>query len=241
MFQAQIKVLDYIKSDFLNSVLYFAYIAQIALFGLMLIIRPAYVYRDEKIEEYIAANRKEIHKSKCEACNLTKILRSFHCDYCKRCIAKWQEHSFWFNKCIDARNIAIYWLFLFVCTVINLISIISCLYYNKTRTVEMPRIPFYILVLICQAVSLLKTFLQYTILISTNITILEGENWFRVPYMWKDDTRQFFNPFDNGILRNIISTLKSLFTLKTKETGYEILPNSELETSIFKINYKIPK
>lgn len=33
---------------------------------------------------------------------------------------KWQEHSFWFNRCIDARNLFVYWLYLVVALLINI-------------------------------------------------------------------------------------------------------------------------
>eukprot|EP00826_Nyctotherus_ovalis_P020767 TRINITY_DN16570_c0_g1_i2.p1 TRINITY_DN16570_c0_g1~~TRINITY_DN16570_c0_g1_i2.p1 ORF type:complete len:239 (+),score=21.19 TRINITY_DN16570_c0_g1_i2:331-1047(+) len=209
MYKFQSRVLSYIENASLNISFCALYILQILLFALMLTLRPAYVERDEKAEAYIKKFREDLKASDCMECNITRAMRSSHCSYCKRCIAKWQVHSHWFNKCIDARNLFVYWLYNLICLAINVTSISSCFYYNSIRTKKMPRPFLYVLFLFIQFFTLGMAVFEYFVLIARNLTTLERDFWYRAIFMWKNERHEYFNPFDRGILNNIKQAIRS--------------------------------
>eukprot|EP00826_Nyctotherus_ovalis_P058487 TRINITY_DN8040_c0_g1_i10.p1 TRINITY_DN8040_c0_g1~~TRINITY_DN8040_c0_g1_i10.p1 ORF type:complete len:295 (-),score=44.23 TRINITY_DN8040_c0_g1_i10:129-1013(-) len=206
------------------------YMTQGSLFIAMMLLRPAFVERDEKIEAYIKNHRKEVKNFFCNVCGVSKIMRSFHCIYCNRCVAKWQVHTFWFNRCIDARNIFTYWLYLAVGLLLNLTSVGTCLYYNHVRTKQMPKPFLYMVLLIIQLVTLGKELRTYTGLIAKNLTFLEKQNWYKAIYMWANESRVFFNPFDRGTFNNFKQAIKSTFTCRKAPAVYELIELNATQT-----------
>eukprot|EP00826_Nyctotherus_ovalis_P018155 TRINITY_DN15410_c0_g1_i5.p1 TRINITY_DN15410_c0_g1~~TRINITY_DN15410_c0_g1_i5.p1 ORF type:complete len:313 (+),score=9.59 TRINITY_DN15410_c0_g1_i5:75-1013(+) len=234
MYTLQSKVLAHLAINSLSLSFHIFYLVQVLLFFLILRLWPAFIYRREDVEVYIKRYRKDIKHLHCRACNLTKPMRSYHCVYCKTCIAKWQEHSYYFNKCIDARNCFVYWLYLLICLIINMTSLGSCFYYNDIRTKKMPKAFLYIVLLLIQLITLSKEFLKYTRSVAMNMTLFEQESWKLLIYMWKNDGQDFFNPFNRGILHNFLQSLKSTFTPHSRTS--ESLELSVLCTS-FKCVY----
>ncbi len=101
-----------------------------------MLLRPAYISLDESLEGYLATKRKELKDNKCEVCHITNVVRSCHCPYCNRYLDDLRVAALpngrstasgtsglqtWgrFNKCIDARNLLTYWLYILVALVIN--------------------------------------------------------------------------------------------------------------------------
>lgn len=61
-----------------------------------------------------------------------KKTRSWHCDFCGFCVAKWEKHSFIFNRCIGAGNQLLYLCFTFSYTI--LIAICFLCFFMKKST-----------------------------------------------------------------------------------------------------------
>jgi len=230
------------KIEVLYKVFYGFYTTQALLLICLMLLRPAFVERDERIEAYIKDHRKELKKFFCNTCGVSKIMRSFHCMYCNKCVAKWQYHSYWFNRCIDARNLFTYWLYLTVCFLLNLISIGSCFYYNHIRTKEMIKPFLYIVLLLIQLITLGKELYSLTKLIAENLTYMEDLNWHKVTYMWESKSGHFFNPFDLGTCNNFKQAIKSTFSCKKATNTYELIElNSTRIGSFFSLSCRRSK
>jgi len=226
MYKLQTRVLSYLSLYKLSLAFYICYGVQILLLILILYLKPAQIKRNEITESYIELHRREIIHVYCKFCNLTKPMRSYHCVYCNKCLAKWEEHSYYFNRCIDARNNFVYWLYLIICIVINVMSIVSCVYYNSIRVKGMPKAFLYIFLLLIQFFTLSKEFFIYTRSIAMNITLFEMENLHILIYMWKNNRQEFFNPFDRSIFHNFMQAIKSTFTTINELTLCIVLNNN---------------
>jgi hypothetical protein len=172
-----------------------------------------FIESNAELEAFISINRKELEKNKCKDCKLTKVMRSFHCLYCKRCVARFEFHSHWFNVCIGGQNYFVYLLVLLITNFFYINSILLLTYLvfiNNTSNNEISydfkgRIFtlhfWFVLVIYAQ----LKIFFFSKIVMKNaarNLTDMENDNWRRIPYMW-NIRKEFFNPFDKGLVRNI--------------------------------------
>ena len=231
MAKFQLRILYFLNEVGITFMFYLLYIFQILLYGFIVFLPSASLQRDERAEIYLKKFRKEMMHMKCDQCNLTYGMRSFHCIYCNQCIAKFQGHNHFFNKCIDARNSLSYWLYIVICFTINLLSIITSLYYIHIREKRMPRPFIYIVLLFIQFCTLGKELYTYSNLLFCNLTILEFKSWYLIPYMWNNEKRAYYNPFNRGLRNNIKQSLKSTF--KCVNT---ILQNEEIELNTGKLH-----
>lgn len=166
-----------------------------------------------ELENYISKNRKELEKNKCQDCKVTKVMRSFHCFYCQKCIARFEFHSHWLNICIGAQN---YFLYLLILISINFYFSISLLF--LLFHIFMPQNNPYIIndfkgkyfalhfwtVLMVYATVKILLFSKDTFKNAfANLTFMESENWRRIPYLWVNMRKDFFNPFNKGIVNNL--------------------------------------
>jgi len=217
IYKLQARILFYLKTNTLNLSFYILYCIQGLLFILLLALRPACIQRDEMIEAYIKKYREDIEPIDCKKCNLTRPMRTIHCFYCEKCVAKWQTHSHWFNVCIGSRNLFIYSLYNLFAFTINILSIVTCFYYNSIRINRMPKVLLYVVFLFIQCFMLAKEVIKYTLLVVQNQTRLERDHWRRVSFMLKNEKYEYFNPFDRGIINNVRQAIRSIFNFSKIE------------------------
>lgn len=75
-------------------------------------------------------------------------------------------------------------------------SIVTWSMYRWNRPQKSPSMNTYILFLAIQLVSLAAETFQYSRLLLRNETIIERANHWRAVYLWADESRKYFNPFD---------------------------------------------
>jgi hypothetical protein len=159
-----------------------------------------YLKRDEGLENYLR-NAQPRLKNFCEKCSVTKCIRSFHCEQCEKCILRFEFHSRWFERCMGSQNLYPYSLFLksmLFYFIIYLVNIALAIILNHKF------IFLYILFMLNLYLSIKFYLFSRKVFwnINKNITGFERTAWRRLPYMWKSDSKDFFNPFDKGLTRN---------------------------------------
>jgi hypothetical protein len=156
--------------------------------------------RDEGLENYLRNVQPRL-KNPCEKCSVTKCIRSFHCEICEKCILRYEFHSKWFNRCIGSQNIYIYSIFLKAMMIYFLTFLANIL----LTIVLIPGVAFPI-VLFAATLYLFIKFCLFSrklfININKNMTSTERLIWRKLPYLWRSDNKEFFNPFDKGLTRN---------------------------------------
>jgi hypothetical protein len=163
--------------------------------------------KNDDLDSYIATNQPE-YSNKCDICKTFKCIRSMHCYTCDKCILRYEFHSEWFNTCIGAQNYFIYiqilknlFAIFFVLIIGIIIGIIDSdsIFYTRKRIFFM--IPF----LLIQTYMLFKLKKFTGRILSNanqNITQYERSYWGKLPYLWKNTSKEFFNPFDKGVKVN---------------------------------------
>ena len=71
-----------------------------------------FIKRCEELEKYILSKNKDLIRNECHECKVVRCMRSFHCNYCNKCVTKFELHSNWFNCCVGSQNLLIYSLVL---------------------------------------------------------------------------------------------------------------------------------
>ena len=166
-----------------------------------------------ELENYLKLNRKELENNKCEECKITKVMRSFHCYYCKKCTSRFEFHSHWFNLCIGSQNIFFY-LIILLATNFYIINSLVILIYHYSVPKNNPEIindfQGKYSALSVWLIAMIFTFYKigyFTYGVFTNalenLTDLESDHWRRIPYLWKNEKREFFNPFNKGKFYNL--------------------------------------
>jgi hypothetical protein len=163
--------------------------------------------KNDDLDKYISTHQPE-YSNKCEVCKTFKCIRSMHCYSCGKCILRYEFHSEWFNTCIGAQNLYTYiyllknLLSIFIVLIIGLILAIldgQSIFYTRKRIFFM--IPF-MLVQVYMLIKL-KNFTRLIICnANENLTFYERNYWSKLPYMWKNTSKEFFNPFDKGEIVN---------------------------------------
>ena len=92
-----------------------------------------FLEKDEELEKFVLKRNPQLDKGRCGECHLIKICRSGHCEFCKKCVKKFQLHSDWFNICIGANNELLYTLTLCFTVLYYFISNIIFWYYLLVR------------------------------------------------------------------------------------------------------------
>lgn len=166
-----------------------------------------------ELEQYILLKNKELKKNVCHVCKVVRCMRSFHCNYCNRCVTKFELHSNWFNTCVGSENNLVYvsiifflCIFLIFCLFNYFLQIFvidrdSLLYDFKSKLFYLHfwfSLTFYLAYkLIRYANDIIRRGLFF------NLTQNERINWIRFPYLWRNASKEFFNPFDRGVWNNI--------------------------------------
>ena len=178
-----------------------------------------FVEKDEEMEKFVLKRNPQIKKGKCEECGLLKVMRSGHCIFCNKCTRKFQLHSDWFNICIGANNELIYAITLFFINIYFFISNTILWYYILFR--------YDLLNLLVFIFSIFAIFGIYICIISgkflykfifdclfINLTLYERNNTRRLNYLSRDfHGRNFFNPFNKGIQRNLEEMLINMLDI----------------------------
>jgi hypothetical protein len=156
--------------------------------------------RVDALENYLRIVQPRL-KNLCEQCSVTKCIRSFHCEICGYCVLRYELHSHWINRCIGGQNIYVYSVFLKSITFYFL-----TLLTNILLTIVLNQSVIFLTLLFIITMYLFMKFYLFAKKIfnniKKNITTIERQIWRKLPYMWRSDNREFFNPFDKGIVRN---------------------------------------
>jgi len=224
------------KSDYfdcnhnLKKSLYFAFILTfIVLFIFIIFLKikkwdSQFIMNNTQLENYLSLNRKELEKNICGECKVTKVMRSFHCFYCNKCISRFEFHSRWFNICIGSQNFFIYLLILIVMNFYFFLSIGLLFYHimvprNDSVYISDFKGKYFVLHFWFSII----IYTEYKILIFSksvyknafiNLTHMERENWRKLPHMWKNLRKEYFNPFDKGIIKNFLEYYLSFRNIK---------------------------
>lgn len=165
-----------------------------------------YITQNEEMEKYIIGQRPELKNNKCPDCNLIKCVRSFHCRMCNVCIAKYDRHSSWFNRCIGSKN---YFPYVCVNTFLLLFYITSIVHYVmniiEVRNIKGKEFVFHFwIVLLCfLAIKFMIFYSSLSNCLVKNLTDFEVKNWMRLPYLWRNMRKDVYNPFNKGLYLNI--------------------------------------
>lgn len=149
----------------------------------------------------------------CHVCRVPKVVRSQHCEYCNRCVLKFEKHSTLFNHCIGARNHIFYFFFRFGLMLLFLTNLIV-LTRDKTvkyRKTDILTIFFFFYDFYMFFSSMKETLLNF-VLIGHNFMSVEVMLMRRLPYLWKNTEFEFYNPFDKGLIHNFIESCIPFFS-----------------------------
>ena len=178
-----------------------------------------YFEKDEELEKFVLKRNPQLDKGRCGECHLIKICRSCHCEFCNKCVKKFQLHSDWFNICIGANNELLYSLTLCFTILYYFISNIIFWYYLLVRNDLLNNLAFIFTIfailgiyIIFNSFKFLYSFIFENLFV--NLTIYEKLFSRNLTYLWKDEKFSiFFNPFNKGLKRNIEEMIINLFDI----------------------------
>lgn len=209
-----LEFLVYIKKSLFYIFLILNFLLILLIFILKLrSLEGMYLKRYEELENYILTNFKELKANQCTDCNLTKCLRSFHCNICCKCVTRYEMHSDWFNMCIGSLNYIPYLAIVLVINLYLLIILINLFFQIFYLGTSSPIYDlgnkefifhFWLIIVIYLTVkhfNFTRDFVKMGI--AKSLTDYEGYTWRRLPYLWKNMRKEFFNPFDKGVKRNL--------------------------------------
>ena len=196
-----------------------------------------YVEKDEELERFISSRNPEIKKGSCEECQVLRICRSFHCQFCGKCVKKFQLHSGWFNICIGANNELLYALALLFVNLYLLCSNLIFWYYVlvKYNLLNYLFLLFFLFALAGVYINFNSLSFLYSFIVENlfkNLSYFESKYGRRLTYLWRDERRMFFfNPFDKGIQRNLEEMIVNLFDVDIY-SGYKSFASQNLDEII---------
>jgi palmitoyltransferase len=103
---------------------------------------PGYLKRQEKDSLFSLYESQESHLI-CPDCVVLRLPRSRHCQFCNKCVEKFDHHCPWINNCIGAKNLGWFLWFVFV-TLTSLFAslvVVAFLFRFPERKVEVLVIP----------------------------------------------------------------------------------------------------
>lgn len=175
-----------------------------------------FIESNAELEAFISVNRKELENTKCSECKITKVIRSFHCFYCNRCVARFELHSHWFNICVGAQNYFVYLIVLLFTNIYFASSLMLFAYQiffgTKCNMLidsydfkgRIFSLHFWFILVIYAEIKILLFTKNIIKSAAKNLTDMENDNWRRFPYMWLNMRKDFFNPFDKGTCKNFM-------------------------------------
>lgn len=194
---------NFIKSSLSNSFLMVNFILIMVIYRIFK-TNPGIIEKDPDFEQFIM---KKIPKFEmCNECNIPKPIRSFHCSDCKKCVSKFEIHSYWFNRDIGSGNAFLYAVFLILLNITFIVSItitsLSTFYFEEFNNKDIIALLWSVTLIyvIIKTISFTKKIIKG---ITKNLTYQESNNCSRFSYLWANFSRMFFNPFDRGIIKNI--------------------------------------
>ena len=113
-----------------------------------------------------------------------------------------------FNICIDARTQLLYLLYIILETAFLCLQLLSIFTLKKSTTINSPLILTSLLVI--NIMFLFGALSSSVFSVIHNITEFERNNVYTIPYLWENMNKKFFNPFDRGVLMNIIESIVPL-------------------------------
>jgi ankyrin repeat protein len=164
-----------------------------------------------KYDEVIESFGKSVPSSEervplCHTCRIVKPMRSKHCRVARRCVLNFDHHCPFVGTTIGLYNYIHFYLFLVFFVLMGIGMITSwILFIHRSNT--FPRTIFFFggyLALYLFPVMMMAIY--HTQLLCKNITTNEQINARKYRYFW-DNNRQFHNPFDQGIITNVLQKL----------------------------------
>ncbi|XP_074651026.1 uncharacterized protein LOC141905858 isoform X3 [Tubulanus polymorphus] len=154
----------------------------------------------------------------CHTCRTVKPLRSKHCRICNRCVKHFDHHCPYIYNCVGHGNRV--WFLVFVCMV-NLMCLIA--FYMSISLLRFAGWNWLVFVgtLDLGFFSFIGTGITaFTINnMLKNITTNEYINYKRYSYL-KDANGRFYNPFNRGVLMNILEYIYLRLPLREDETEF---------------------
>lgn len=142
----------------------------------------------------------------CHTCRIAKPMRSKHCRVARRCVLNFDHHCPFVGTTIGLYNYIYFYLFLVFFCLMEVGMITSwILFLHRSKT--FPKAIFFIggyLSLYILMVGMMAIY--HTQLLCTNMTTNEQINARKYRYFW-DSNSQFRNPFNQGIITNVLQKL----------------------------------
>jgi hypothetical protein len=193
--------------------------------------RAQIIQKNLELENYLKEKRPELKVNQCDICNMTKVMRSFHCIYCNKCISRFEIHSNLFNTCIGSQNYLLYLFtlltanfYLFFSVFLFIFHIINT-YINNNRNKEgntknttntnivisndydfklhLAIMHFWFFFMLIITIKIFFYTKKTFKLASKNLTKGESLNIMRTSYLWKNMRKEYFNPFNKGLFGNL--------------------------------------
>jgi palmitoyltransferase len=189
---------------------------------------------ENDLEQPITTNNS--HLRKCLLCNIEQPLRSHHCDFCNRCVLKYDHHCPYLETCIGEHNHRYFWCFLLTTDILIVWSTILCsrsfvsftewspwLHVNKFRLFTM-----HVLVICFCAVSIL--FIIHSFFALTNSTTWERVSRHRITYLNRLPDEDL-NPFHQGYCHNFFCSFLC-HRIKDKQQHWDVVYKKTLEEHV---------
>jgi ankyrin repeat protein len=184
--------------------------------GITRVLRRKY---DETLEEYsadaiiskqssegtIPSTPKKDHAALCHSCRIVKPLRSKHCRVARRCVLLFDHYCPFVGATIGLYNYRFFYTFL-VTLVLALLTFIGTLIVYIERSPRFhPGVTIVGLLISLIVIPTGGLLIYHTQLIWRNLTTNEHQNFYRYKYFQHKEGGAFYNPFDRGFLRNLLS------------------------------------
>ena len=218
------------NSSFITYCIYISLLGMIIAISMLIIhsyvTESLYLKKDEELEKYVSEKNPEIKNNYCHCCDLIKCMRSFHCMYCNKCVIKFNFHSDWFNLCVGGSNELLYiitfslvLLFLSICLLILMYDIVLT---NKCNGGQLTYHLWFIIYgyIYFSAIRFYREFIQNSL---KNLTMYEAKGQRRITYLYKDFSKEYFNPFDKGVAENLKEMWINFYDMFSKDTRPKIV------------------
>lgn len=188
--------------------------------------------KDIEIEEFALKRNPLLSRNMCEECKTIKCVRSVHCEYCRKCIIKYNFHSDWFNICIGASNEFLYTMVVAIIIFYFLVSFVIMLYdnfINYDKNDFLLQIQLWLVVTFYVLFKSLIFYKKFIFTLLDNLTFYERKMSRSLSYLFYDYRREFYNPFDKGKLSNFKEVIQNCFLFISSSNSNRELINEKIE------------